>query len=242
MPTVENAEPVAGASVLEEVPGRALEFLRGIADSSVIHAQLAQAGFAADDYQQGWSLLHAAAGYTAGPIAAPEKSVAFKSMTELDRWDEDGFRRVRAALDRLHPDQIAFVFAGGLAASTGPAAVLGVKTLLARLGELENGENRKATRKADRAALETLEGRGITKAERARLQGLVDSAQTLEAPAPLPDASTPAARQEALVKLYGWYKDWAETARSVIKKRSHLITLGLAKRRAPKKEVAPKPA
>ncbi len=231
MPNGPTDQPVAGATVLEETPARALTFLRGIADNAVIHAQLAGAGFTADDYQQGWALLHAASGYNPTPVAAPEKSPAFKSMQELDGWDEDGFRRIRAALDRLHPDQGAFVFAGGLAASTGPAAVLGVKTLLARLTDLESGDDRKATRKADHAALKTLSGRGITKEERARLQTLVDTAQTLEAPAALPDASTPAERQEALVKLYGWYKDWTETARSVVKKRSHLITLGLAKRK-----------
>ena len=241
MPNDPTDQPVAGATVLEETPGRALTFLRGIANNGVIHAQLAEAGFTTDDYQQGWSLLHAASGYNEKPIAAPEKSAAFRAMTVLDAWDEDGFRRVRAALERLHPDQCAFVFSGGLAASTGAGAVLGVRTLLARFVELESGEERKATRKADHAAMKTLEGRGFTKTERARLQALVDTAQTLEEPAALPDASTPAARKDALVKLYGWYKDWSETARSVIKKRSHLITLGLAKRRT-KKEEGPKPA
>lgn len=48
------------------------------------------------------------------------------------------------------------MFQGDLAASTGPAAVLGVKTLLDRLDDRENGKERKATRKEDHAALETL--------------------------------------------------------------------------------------
>ena len=163
-------------------------------------------------------------------------------MQELDSWDEDGFRRVRAPLERLHPEQAAFVFAGELAASTGPAAVLGVKTLLDRLDELEKGKSRKATRAADHAALKTLAGRGITKEERVRLRALVDAAQKLDEPAPLP-VSAPADRQQALVKLYGWYKDWSETARSVVKKRAYLITLGLAKRKSPKKaDKAAKPS
>src|SRR5205807_1567213 len=147
-------------------------------------------------------------------------------MVQLDAWDEDGFRRIRAALERLHPDAAAFVFAGGLQASTGAEAVVGVATLLDRLDGLEDGGDRKATRKADHAALATLEQRGITKHERARLRVLVKSAQTLgHAEAPAAEAA-PSDRERALGELYRWHKDWSETARSVVKKRAHLITLG----------------
>lgn len=239
MPALQTKEPVASAAVLDETPGRALTFLRGIANNPIIHALLAQAGFDGDDYQQGWALLHEAAGYTPTSAAEPEKSPAVQAMQELDAWDEDGFRRVRAALDRLHPEQSAFVFAGGLAASIGPGAVLGVKTLLDRLDELEGGEGRKGTHKADQAALVTLNKRGVTKAERRRLRALVVAAQTLEEPAPLPSAAPAKEQQEALHMLYLWFKDWSETARSVVKKRSHLITLGLAKRRSGQKASEP---
>ena len=47
-----NAPPVAGASVLDEIPGRTLNFPRGISNNAAIHALLASAGFTADDYQQ----------------------------------------------------------------------------------------------------------------------------------------------------------------------------------------------
>ncbi|MFS8068709.1 MAG: hypothetical protein ACMG6S_20305, partial [Byssovorax sp.] len=199
--------------------------------------QLAAAGFTPDEYQLGWQLIHASSGFK--PLApaptAPARSPAFVAMQEIDAWDEDGIRRVRAALERLHPEQAAFVFKDGLAASVGPAAVVGVATLLSRLGELENGADRKATRKADNAALATLTARGITKAERDRLQALVAAAQTVDAPAEPGSAIEPAEKQQALLKMYAWYKDWSNTAHSVIKKRAHLITLGLAKRRATKK-------
>jgi hypothetical protein len=206
--TIDDTAP--SQTVLDEAPGRALTFLRGVAHSTVIHAILAAAGFSPEEYQLGWQLIHAAS-------------------------DEDGMRRVRAALERVHPEQAAFVFGDGLAASVGPAAVIGVATLLSRLGELENGKDRKASRKEDHAALETLSKRGITKEEREHLQALVDTAQTVETPAAMESPVDPGEKQRALLKMYAWYKDWSETAHSVIKKRAHLITLGLAKRRAPKK-------
>lgn len=238
--TIEDTAP--SQTVLDEAPGRALTFLRGVAHNTVIHALLAAAGFSPEEYLLGWQLIHGASGFkpsAPGPVA-PTRSPAFVAMEEIDGWDEDGMRRVRAALDRFHPEQSAFVFRDGLAASVGPAAVIGVATLLSRLGELENGKDRKATRKEDHAALETLTKRGITKEERARLQALVDTAQTVDAPAAVVNAVDPAEKQRALLKLYVWYKDWSETAHSVIKKRAHLITLGLAKRRAAKKVEAPK--
>ena len=162
-------------------------------------------------------------------------------MVALDNWDEDGFRRVRAALNHLHPEQAKFVFAGELAAATGPAAVVSVATLLTRFDELENSKTRKATRTQDRAALDTLAQRGITKAERDRLQQLVDTAQGVQEPAAPAVTDTPSAEQRraALGELYAWYKDWSETARSVVKKRAYLITLGLAKRKSPIKKTGP---
>jgi len=233
--TIDDSTP--SQTVLDEAPGRALTFLRGVALNPVIHAQLAAAGFTPDEYQLGWQLIHASSGFKplAPAPAAPVRSPAFVAMEEIDAWDEDGMRRVRAALDRLHPDQAAFVFKDGLAASMGPASVVGVATLLSRLHDLESGVDRQATRAEDHAALATLETRGITKAERERLQALVNTAHTVDAPVAVESAIEPAERQRALLRMYAWYKDWSSTAHSVIKKRAHLITLGLAKRRATKK-------
>ncbi|HVY48803.1 MAG TPA: hypothetical protein VHB21_23100 [Minicystis sp.] len=199
-----------------------------------LYAQLAKAGYTADDHQEGWRLLLAAAGFT--PTAAPPPrapSPAFDAMAELDALDEDVFARARAALERLHPSAFAFVFAGGLAASQGPGAVVGMGVFLDRLDALEHGKGReKSEHKGDLAALATLEKRGLTKAERKRLHALVDAAKDLgDAPAPPP---APAPTHDDLRALYAWYKDWSTTARSVIKKRASLISLGLAKRIARK--------
>ena len=228
-------------TVLEECPARALTFLRGISQNPIIRALLAEAGYKDDDNRLGWKRLLAASGYTAEPTPPLTGSAAFDAMVALDNWDEDGFRRVRAALNHLHPEQAKFVFAGELAAATGPAAVVSVATLLTRFDELENSKTRKATRTQDRAALDTLAKRGITKAERDRLQQLVDTAQGVQEPVAPAVTGTPSAEQRraALGELYAWYKDWSETARSVVKKRAYLITLGLAKRKPPTKNTPP---
>ncbi|WP_437783573.1 hypothetical protein [Sorangium sp. So ce1097] len=62
---------------------------------------------------------------------------------------------------------------------------------------------------------------------------------------PLPETSDlpeVARRREALVKLRGWFDEWATTARAVVKKRSYLIRLGLANRKAPERKPATTPA
>jgi hypothetical protein len=110
--------------------------------------------------------------------------------------------------------------------------VLGVATLLDRLDALEKSPERKATRKADQAALDTLTKRGISTAERARLRALVTTATTAaKSEEDASDAADDGVPNEALLKLHAWYGEWSEVARAVIKRRDHLIRLGLAKRK-----------
>ncbi|MCL2724410.1 MAG: hypothetical protein FWD69_08235 [Polyangiaceae bacterium] len=232
-------------NILEQTPGRALTFLRGLTKSRVLYMQLAAAGYTADDHQEGWHLLFKASGYV--PTEPPPritKSPAFDALTELDAWDESGFARVRAALERLHPHQAAFVFAGPLTASTGAGAVVGVKTLLDRLDALESGKGRdKSDQKGDAAAIATLDKRGITKAERKRLRALVDAARDVgDAEPEGSPAVADSSHSKDLAKLYAWYKDWSVTAHSVIKKRASLIMLGLAKRKSSKSKGDEAPA
>ena len=51
------------------------------------------------------------------------------------------------------------------------------------------------------------------------------------------DRATPedkgAERRVALVALRGWFEEWSTAAKSVVKKKSHLIRLGFASRKSP---------
>ncbi len=146
---------------------------------------------------------------------------ARRAATGVDQWDEPNFTRYGAALRRRFPEVNAYVFKD-LAPSTGTAAVQGVATFLARLDALENGTDpgRAGTKQSDKKAVAFLATRSLDKAERKRLQGLVDVA--LGPTSPLPEqAELPetARRREALVKLRAWFDEWSTTARAVIKQR-----------------------
>jgi len=214
---------------LEDTPTRVISFLRGVGTSSVIRGALGARGYSPEDHTQGWELLHKVAGYGGGKDTSTQSESVRKAIVEIDAWDEPTFRIANAALERLHPEQAAFVFAN-LEPATGAAAVLTVKTFLERLTELESGADRQSTRDADHAALDTLARRGITKAERERMQTLLNLAQALES-GTLPVDPTAEARYADLIALRAWFDDWSETARAAITRRDHLIRLGLAKRK-----------
>lgn len=232
-----KAEPQHDVSrdTLESVPQRALVFLRGVGTSRAIRATLLARGYSAEDHREGWQYLHACAGFSDEAAEEVEDPVVRDAIAELDAWDEPGFRIVRATLERRFPEQADFVMKG-LKPGEGAASVLSVERLLERLDALESGASRKDSRKEDRAALEVLARRGVDDAKRKHLRDLVEKAKSV-APVVQIDPQfveqEDAARVEALRNLYAWHREWAEVARATIKRRDHLIRLGLASRRAP---------
>ena len=109
----------------------------------------------------------------------------------------------------------------GVPSATGDAAVNGVAPFLTRIDALESGSDpeRQGTKKDDKKAVELLAARGLDKAERARLQALVNVA--LGPTSTLPQESsgqTAEERRAALTKLRDWFDEWAATARAVVKK------------------------
>jgi len=150
-----------------------------------------------------------------GNDAAVEAAVA-----ELDNWDEPNIRLIRAALTR-HPEAQAHVLEG-IQPVVGPEAVLNVARILERLDALE-------TTAAGQAALATLSKRGLDAAERKRLAALVKTAKgTGKVAAP---TSSDEEYEQALLQLRDWYTEWSEITRLIVKRRDHLIRLGLAERR-----------
>lgn len=212
---------------LESAPERTLSFLRAIATNRQIRVAMSNVGYTDAEQSEGWRLLLAATGY-ATSRTAPEADVAARqAIAELDDWDEPGFRRIHAALERLHPEQDAAVFAG-IEATRGAGAVVGIAKLLDRLEQLEKGSE------ADRAAMATLEKRGIDTKQREHLRDLVAVAQAAK-PVEQPTVEAVSEQQQvALEALSAWLRDWSETARAVIRRRDLLVLMGLAKRRSKK--------
>jgi hypothetical protein len=220
--------------VLAATPGKVLTFLRAAATKLEIRAALFAVGYSAEEQAAGWSLLQRATGYVPGVASVSDDAAARAALAEVDAWDEPGFRRISAALERLHPEQHAFVFAG-LEAAQGAGSVLSVTSLLDRLDELESSSARTATRVADRAAIATLTARGITPELRRQLRELVRAAQTAEPPRFAGDVAVDE-QEAALRALRAWYRDWSETARAVIRRRDHLLMLGLSQRKSMRSE------
>jgi hypothetical protein len=256
MSSMEDTDAVVEApsrQVLAETPERALRLLAAAGKSLPIRALLRSKGYTDEDHKEGWDLLHRASGFGLGEPDETEDAEVGRAVTALDAWDEPNFRIIRAALERRHPAQAKFVF-DNLVPQVGPGAVLSVKTLLDRLDALERSPERKATRKADLAALKTLEGRGITRAERERLRELVKIAtgdasgagaeEGAEGARGVPEPELPVVdseqHQRALVDLHAWYKEWSETARALIKRRDFLVRLGLATRKRRDKKTTTK--
>jgi hypothetical protein len=238
--------PTPSDTVLDDMPARGLKLLGAISSNPYIRTALARRGYSDSTHEQGWSLVLKASGYRrpiAESLAKPEAAAA---IAELDAWDEPNFRVARAALVMM-PEQRDFLFQD-LEPQTGPAAVASVATFLDRLDELESGKERKATRKPDQAALDKLAERGIAKDERTRLRKLLAvataSPDAAELPAKAPAGAAKGAMKaaeprEAKVALWAFWTEWSEVAKADIKRRDHLIQLGLAKRKAGKKGKGP---
>lgn len=232
-----NSNTGPSDTVLDETPARALKFMSAVSTNPTIRAILERRGYTDAYHDKGWELLLKASGYKRAP-AAPVQSrpEAAAAIAELDQWDEPHFRIARAALGEF-PDQRDFVFEN-LDPQTGAGAVVSITTFLDRLDHLENGKDRKATRKIDHAALAKLAERGISDAERTRLRGLLKTAIASPEPQAQAPKAPPAQNDDArAVKLALWtfYSEWSEIAKADIKRRDYLIQLGLAKRKAPKK-------
>lgn len=219
---------------------RAFQLLRGTNSRPPIFNLLQQKGFDQQQVEIGWALLRAANGTYVLQPPQEVSTLQLAAEAELDQWDEPNFAMISASLAVLYPEQADYLFKD-LEPQQGPASVMAIATLLERVSFLEEGSDpgRKDTREEDKAAVEELAQTGLlTKKARQELEKLIELAQ-----APPQDETRQAAifeeqrayQEDALKRLGLWYTKWSTIARRMLKKRSYLITLGLAERRSPKK-------
>jgi hypothetical protein len=233
MKTLKTTKTTIHRSTAEQSFDKALQFLRTIGTDPTIRTAMQETGFDDADLKQGWALVLKAS--SAPPPATkftPDAGPVADATKSIEAWRSTMFLRGHAALRRLHPEQDAFVF-GDVASGTGSAAVVAVSVFLDRLDALESSSERKGSRKADHAAMATLERRGVTKDARKQARHLVHIVETTTAPTVVPVVAPPTdARMEALTDLYAWIQDWSDCARAVITRRDQLIRLGIGKRHA----------
>ena len=235
--SIKNNNANISRNTLENALARALQFLRAVGTDATIFEALKQTGFDDAAQKQGWSLVLTVYGASAGPVAAGVNDTPLAdAVGKVEAWQTSMFVRAHAALRRFHPEQDAFVFAN-LETAAGIASVPVVSTFLDRLDALESSPVRKASRKADHAALELLAQRGVTGDQRKQMRSLVKWIESTPAEPLTTHAQSP--RDAALLAVYEWVQDWTDCARTVITRRDQLIRLGIGKRRSRKTDAQP---
>jgi len=237
--------------VLEATPERVLRFILAARRHQHIYKLLRARGYSAATAREAWTYIDKLAGFDAAllpddaEVSADEKTVA-KAMADIDAWDEPNFGLIDTALRRRFPGQHEFVFAGNLKARVGALSVASTRTMLQRLDRLEDGAERKSTRKDDHAALELLAERGVDKAERKKVAGWLSIVGTqndavIEG-ADAADAATASAelqRRNILIKLRDWLEEWTGVARVAVKRKRDRMHLGMARQKRATKAGTP---
>jgi len=244
-------ETVLTSRQIDQLVALGGKFLRTASTKSEIMELLVGLGYSDPEHRHGWDLyiemlccMRAIAKVPATTIRTTDQLAA---LTEIDKFDEPAFRRSTAALNRLHPEQRAYIFGDGLSAKSGPESVGSVQTFLDRYAALRDGTDpaRAETREADRAAAATLESRHIVNPEiEKRLRGLIEAVKQA-APARAPAATTTSeeAFQNAAKVFDAWLRDWRTTASAGLNRRDYRIMLGISRRRTSQEpEPAPAPA
>ena len=208
---------------LNEKLERILSFLVGVRNPRVF-AVMTTRGFTEEDLHEGWDLFNVAAGYKltytseAGNILSPD--MARELLAKLDDWENTWFPVVDATLERRFPEIHSKVFLN-LSQTDGAEVILSVGTLLTRLDELSG------TEQGDQA-LALLKKRGLTSEVRNEAFGMVEKIKTADTTdLPELDPDRKAEQEEAIGSSWGWYKEWSQIARTLIKRGDVLIRLGL---------------
>lgn len=208
---------------LRELPARVVVFLHAVSSHAPLRATLKAGGYGPEDHAEGLRLLAVACPYRETGLDPADDEVPRAAAAELEGWARRHLKRLRVALERLHPEAALLVHEGP--APDGAEAVLAVATLLERARKLEQAQPKAR-------ALMTLAQRGFDRAERMRLLALVRDAQRAVVPrsggASVVEAEPRVAPE--LVALYRWYADWAETARALVARKDWRIRMGLATR------------
>lgn len=234
-----TAEPEVSQRTLESYLMRTAVFLTTVRKDDQIRGLLEARGYDNAEHEDALKRVTTLLGL--GPSKQREVD-QLRAMNEVDAADENIFKIVTATLTRRFPEDAEEILRG-IAPGAGYDAVLNLEILLDRIDERESGVGREATREGDMKIVNTLAKRGFDKEERDRLKALITLAKQVTPV--MPTAALQAKEEkryiENLMAVRDWYLEWADIARTVMKRRDQLIKLGLASLRRPGKEEEPAP-
>ncbi|MDX9721274.1 MAG: hypothetical protein RBU37_11055 [Myxococcota bacterium] len=234
---MEAFEELTAKVIARDLP-RGTAFFHAMSTVPAIWSALTARGYTEAEHQYGMQRFSTMLGFRAAtaPLSGPNR--AQLARNKLDEWDGPNLEIARAATARFFPEQGQYLV-GDLSNKDGYEAVVNVITFLERAAKLRDGTdpNRSATREQDRAAIELLAKRGVLTPEiEAELRQLIADATSTPESAPATAQLDRETYERAAVEFHAWLTDWRATARAVIRRRDHLIRLGLASRRMNKAE------
>ncbi len=216
---------------------RAASFFKTVARNPVVRGELLSRGLTDAELERGWSMYGALLGFRNGravhAVSAVSETEAARALNAIDAWDAPAFSAAKAVLANRYPKVERFLFED-LVASTGPASVAGVERFLERVAMLRAGKAAGLSAEESKGAMELLGARKILdEIQESELRRLISVAKSGARPSEFraPDAIAPE-REKQAIEFLRWLHEWREVARTAIKRRDYLISLGLAQRRS----------
>ena len=206
---------------------RVLRFLSAVREPKIAEL-MSRRGFTAEDVEEGWTLLDQGAGrhQDVAPRSGTFRTEYKPIIEQIDEWENVWFDVAEAALTRHFPDIRKALFKN-LTKTSGKNVVINVRTFVERYQAIAE-----ATDDASKAAIALLAKRGLDGAcvgdVLEKLGQLEEFEAIPEEDAGQSDSDSLRAEKEAAVEeMWAWYKEWSQTARTVIKNRNYLVMLGL---------------
>lgn len=197
---------------------RVLKFFMGLRNPRIAEA-LASRGFGEKQRNEGWVLFGNLVQLRLGAPAAT--AVDPTTLAKLDEWENQWFPIIEATLRRNFPALCDKVFLN-LTQAEGTAVIVTVSTMLDRVCKMTDGSYA-----ADGpAARDLLTERGFTPAVVGEGAALLDRLKGVATTEPPNLDEIQEQDQKAEDDLWGWYLEWSQIARAVIKKRPLLRQLG----------------
>lgn len=228
---------------LDLVGARGFKFLSALGELRDVRALLEARGYTPAVHKRGWELIDALSGRASLVPPAPslDANAVKAHIRAVEAWAEVNIPILEVSL-LDHTAQRDYLLPQRLRDRNGREdRVQTVSTLMTRIARLDDDPARKATRRDDDAALEILTARGIDAAacEKVRASlAVIHQGVRDEQPSAAPSTS----RAHKLA-LYRWLTEWTTITRTLVKNRSQLIRMGLAKpSRAKRPGVAKAPA